>query len=69
MKKVDYLKSMFDFCKGLGGMKEYKDFSDYNQQKFGVGKKETPTDEYHKFLNEMGEKERSDFFEAFGKDE
>ena len=68
MKKPEYLKSMFDFVKGLGGMKEYANFEDYNREKFGIDKKETPKDEYNQFLNEMGEKEREDFFEAFGRE-
>ena len=69
MKKADYLKSMFSFCKGLGQFPQYADYEEYRQEKFGIDKKETPKDEYEIFLNEMGEKEREDFFEAFGKDE
>ena len=69
MKKPEYLKSMFEFCKNLGQFSQYENYEQYRQEKFGIDKKETPTDEYNTFLNEMGEKERSDYFEAFGKDE
>ena len=68
MKEPDYLKSMFDFVKGLGGMKEYADFEEYNREKFGIDKKETPKDEYEIFLNEMPEKEREDYFTIFGRE-